>query len=166
MHDSRDDPAFPTTYSSHRPGLTLRQFAALTLRVPDSGLPWMDEMIVRVTEQYRLLGYFMRVNGRRSRGNEARDGDAMNMPRVFNKHKDTDIPKGAVFIGRPSKWGNPFLIGRDGSRTGVIDKYRHWLVMQPALYAAVKRELAGRDLICFCSPLPCHGDVLLEIANE
>ena len=54
MHDSRDDPAFPTTYSSHRPGLTLRQFAALTLRVPDSGLPWMDEMIARVSDPQEL----------------------------------------------------------------------------------------------------------------
>ena len=71
MHDSRDDPAFPTTYSSHRPGLTLRQFAALTLRVPDSGLPWMDEMIVRVTEQYRLLGYFTRVDGQHIEVNPA-----------------------------------------------------------------------------------------------
>lgn len=51
MHDNRDDPAFPATYSSHRPGITLRQLAALILRVTDSGTAWMDEMIVRATER-------------------------------------------------------------------------------------------------------------------
>jgi len=32
-----------------------------------------------------------------------------------------------VYIGRPSKWGNPFVIGRDGSRADVIAKYRTWI---------------------------------------
>jgi len=73
--------------------------------------------------------------------------------------------EGAVFIGRPSKWGNPFVIGPDGTRDAVINKYRSWLMGQPELIRMAKRELRGRDLVCFCAPLPCHGDVLLEIAN-
>jgi hypothetical protein len=64
-----------------------------------------------------------------------------------------------VYIGRPSKWGNPFVIGRDGSRTEVIAKYRAWIVAQPALMNALD-ELRGRDLICWCALLACHGDVL------
>lgn len=50
MHDRRDDPAFPATYSSHRPGITLRQLAALILRVTDSGTAWMDEMIAKASD--------------------------------------------------------------------------------------------------------------------
>lgn len=70
-----------------------------------------------------------------------------------------------VYIGRPSKWGNPFVIGRDGSRADVIAKYRAWIVAQPALMNALD-ELRGRDLVCWCAPLACHGDVLIELANR
>jgi hypothetical protein len=52
-----------------------------------------------------------------------------------------------VYVGRPSKWGNPFVLGRDGSRDEVIRKYRAWTVTQPALMSAL-HELRGKDLIC------------------
>lgn len=86
------------------------------------------------------------------------------MPNVLNKYK-VGIPEGAVYIGRPSKWGNPFVIGKDGTREEVIAKYRVWLLAQPAKVEAVKHELSGKDLVCFCAPKGCHGDVLLEVAN-
>ena len=86
------------------------------------------------------------------------------MAKVLNKHKH-GIPKGAVYIGRPSEWGNPFVIGPDGSRTDVILKYRKWLKAQPDKVAKAKQKLAGKDLVCFCAPQACHGDVLLEVAN-
>ena len=86
------------------------------------------------------------------------------MPKVLNKYRD-GIPKGAVYIGRPTKWGNPFVIGKDGDRDEVIAKYRQWLLERPAMIEAAKHELAGKDLVCFCSPKGCHGDVLLEVAN-
>ncbi|EKS26825.1 MULTISPECIES: DUF4326 domain-containing protein [Nitrobacteraceae] len=70
-----------------------------------------------------------------------------------------------VYIGRPSKWGNPFVIGRDGSRAEVIAKYRAWIVVQPALMNALG-ELRSRDLVCWCAPLACHGDVLVEPAKR
>ena len=85
------------------------------------------------------------------------------MPRVLNKRNDA-IPKGAVYVGRPSKWGNPFKIGRDGTREEVIAKYREWLLDNEPLMEDLA-ELKGRDLYCYCSPLPCHADVLLEVAN-
>lgn len=69
-----------------------------------------------------------------------------------------------VFIGRPSKWGNPFVIGRDGTRARVIERYREWLAGQPELLAALP-ELRGKVLGCFCAPLACHGDVLAALAN-
>ena len=69
-----------------------------------------------------------------------------------------------VYIGRPSKWGNPFVIGKDGTREQVIQTYRNWLMTQPSLLAALP-ELKGRTLGCWCSPAACHGDVLAELAD-
>jgi hypothetical protein len=71
-----------------------------------------------------------------------------------------------VYIGRPSKWGNPFVIGKDGSREQVIAKYAQWIESQPELIAAAKLELKDKVLGCFCHPLPCHGDVLASIVND
>lgn len=86
----------------------------------------------------------------------------MSKPRLINLR--VERPPGAVYIGRPSKWGNPFITGRDGTREQVIAKHREWLCTQPDLLAALP-ELRGKDLACFCAPLSCHGDVLLEMAN-
>jgi hypothetical protein len=69
-----------------------------------------------------------------------------------------------VYIGRPSKWGNPFEIGKDGDRETVIRKYREWVVTQPHLMAALP-ELRGKVLGCWCAPQACHGDVLVSLAN-
>ena len=89
------------------------------------------------------------------------------MPRVV--HVRDRVP-GAVFIGRPSRYGNPFKIGRDGTRAEVIEKYRQyihkWLSASDDFPIQLRRELRGKDLACFCTPLPCHGDILLAIANE
>ncbi|MFO0958251.1 MAG: DUF4326 domain-containing protein [Isosphaeraceae bacterium] len=69
-----------------------------------------------------------------------------------------------VYIGRPSKWGNPFVIGRDGTREDVVAKYEAWLHTQPELMAALP-ELKGKTLGCWCAPQECHGDVLARLAN-
>lgn len=71
-----------------------------------------------------------------------------------------------VNIMRPTKWGNPFVIGRDGSRADVIAKFESYLAKRPDLVEAARKELRGKDLVCCCAPLPCHGDVLSRIANE
>lgn len=70
-----------------------------------------------------------------------------------------------VYIGRPSRWGNPFEIGRDGTRADVIEKYRQMLLTDRLdLASRARRELRGKVLGCWCAPEACHGDVLLEIA--
>lgn len=80
---------------------------------------------------------------------------------VHNKRTPHD-----VYIGRPSKWGNPFIVGRDGARGECVELYREWIKTQPELIAAAKRELKGKVLGCWCAPQACHGDVLAEIAND
>lgn len=96
----------------------------------------------------------------------------MNLPRVWNK-RGMGVPLDAVYVGRPSVFGNPFshlastlATYRCGTRTEAIDRFKRWLAMQPELIARVKTELRGRDLVCWCAPLPCHADELLRIANE
>jgi hypothetical protein len=77
-----------------------------------------------------------------------------------------------VYIGRPSKWGNPFAVKR-GTRAAhivptveeALDKYEEWLRSQPELMAALP-ELRGKVLGCWCAPGPCHGDVLARLAEE
>ena len=69
-----------------------------------------------------------------------------------------------VYIGRPSKWGNPFTIGIHGTREQVIQMYRDWIYTQPHLMNSL-HGLKGKVLGCWCSPKECHGDVLIELAN-
>ena len=71
-----------------------------------------------------------------------------------------------VYIGRPSKWGNPFRLATNEPRELAVAKYRDWLMSKPELVAAAKRELRGKVLGCWCAPRACHGDVLLEVANS
>lgn len=77
-------------------------------------------------------------------------------------------PPGAVYVGRPTQWGNPFVVGRDGTQGECVALYRDWLLYAPecaALRARARRDLRGRDLVCWCAPKPCHADVLIELAN-
>jgi Domain of unknown function (DUF4326) len=85
-------------------------------------------------------------------------------PQVLNKKNLKGAVPNAIYIGRPSMWGNPFVIGKDGTRAEVIEKYERWLLRQPHLMARLDR-LRGRQLVCWCAPLQCHGDVLLRLAN-
>lgn len=87
------------------------------------------------------------------------------VPEVYRNGVGT-IPQGAVLVDRTTIWGNPYHIGRDGTRVEVIAKYEVWLRGHPPLMRSVREQLRGKDLVCHCAPLPCHADVLLRIANE
>lgn len=77
-----------------------------------------------------------------------------------------------VYIGRPSKWGNPYshIPGVApwpvDSREDAIRLYEDYIRSNPKLLEAAKKELKGKVLGCHCKPLDCHGDILLKIANE
>lgn len=84
--------------------------------------------------------------------------------RVANKYKE----KCDVYIGRPSIFGNHFKIGIDGNREEVIEKYRAYFYKRLESDRHFKLEvlsLRGKVLGCFCKPLPCHGDVIVEYLN-
>ena len=73
-----------------------------------------------------------------------------------------------VYIGRsmhhlpPSKWGNPF---KDGTREENIRDFEEYIRNSPELMASL-HELKGKTLGCWCKPLNCHGDVLVELIEE
>jgi len=88
------------------------------------------------------------------------------------------MPENTIYVGRPSKWGNPFKAGDEipflPGRTVADVRHAFSLYvghapLQSRLVAAAKEELRGKNLACWC-PLeldrPCHADVLLKIAND
>ena len=70
-----------------------------------------------------------------------------------------------VYIGRGSKWGNPFVIGKDGDREEVISKYEIYIMQNPGMISALP-ELAGKTLGCWCAPKACHGDILKIMVED
>lgn len=100
---------------------------------------------------------------------------------VWNIHvlPGKKVPEGAVYIGRAnarlglkaSPWANPFVL-RDfldsRARTQVLEQYEEWLVgqvNQGRVTRAALAALAGKPLVCFCAPLPCHGQVIERFAR-
>lgn len=96
-------------------------------------------------------------------------------PRVWNK-RDA-YPGDAVYVGRPTKWGNPHPVGKvckECSSTGnivvhdrgtAVAYFLKDLADTPELVEAARRELRGRDLVCWCAPDPCHAYIWLVVAN-
>lgn len=84
------------------------------------------------------------------------------MTRVINLKNTKDY---TVYIGRPGYFGNPFLVGKDGDRKEVLLKYKEYfysrLKTDPEFLKRIK-ELKGKILGCFCKPLLCHGDIIVE----
>lgn len=85
--------------------------------------------------------------------------------RVWNR-REINVPIGATYVGRPTMYGNPYEIGKDGTREEVIEKFRQHVMDHPGFHAQIIKNLKGKDLVCWCYPEACHATVLFEIANE
>ena len=79
------------------------------------------------------------------------------------------MPAGAVYVGRPSRWGNPWRIGKgrgECTPRAAVANFRRYLRQHPELVEEARPVLAGRDLVCWCREGdPCHADVWLEVVN-
>lgn len=86
------------------------------------------------------------------------------MTTIINKYKE----KGGAYIGRGSIFGNPYVIGRDGTRDEVIDRYQEWFnfMIKDKRFLSAILELKDCKLSCFCAPQRCHGDVIAEYLNN
>lgn len=80
----------------------------------------------------------------------------MDVIKVHNKYHNT-APRDAVYIGRGSPYGNPFVIGKHGTREEVIERYEREVL--PTLDV---EPLRGKHLVCFCAPKACHGDAIMR----
>jgi len=90
-------------------------------------------------------------------------------PKVLNAKTTPDwedrvLAGTAVYVGRPSKWGNPHREGPGMTREEAVEAYRLDLLRNPGLLADL-HEVRGMDLVCWCSPKPCHADPILYLAN-
>jgi len=90
---------------------------------------------------------------------------------VINRKTTPSMADESIDIGRPHLFSNPYFIGQDGDRLEVIRKYRRHLwheiqnINSPVyfqLFNIALDVIQGKsiDLVCFCKPKPCHGDVL------
>jgi uracil-DNA glycosylase family 4 len=70
-----------------------------------------------------------------------------------------------VYVGRPSVWGNPYKVGRNGTREEVLQKYEEFLKARPAFVERARRELKGKKLGCWCKPKACHADILARYVD-
>ena len=83
--------------------------------------------------------------------------------RVWNK-RERRVPSHAVYVGRPTRYGNPFIIGVDGTRDEVVEMYEVYAREEFTREELLK--LRGLDLVCWCAPLRCHADVLVKLVEE
>ncbi len=92
------------------------------------------------------------------------------MTRVVNLKTD----QYDVFIGRGSKWGNPFTHIKDKltlathiveTREEAIEAYREYILNNQELMDSLD-ELEGKTLGCYCKPESCHGDIILELLSK
>jgi hypothetical protein len=88
--------------------------------------------------------------------------EVMKVIRVVNNV----APAGSVAIGRGSVWGNPFIIGQDGDRDTVISKFYHYAKWRLEREPQWLEPLQGKDLACYCSPNPCHGNAIIQLLTE
>jgi hypothetical protein len=76
------------------------------------------------------------------------------------------MPADTVYVGRPTKFGNPFPVAEHG-QAAAVERFRLWLQTQPLLVDQARRELRGKHLACWCRlDQPCHADVLLQAARS
>lgn len=87
------------------------------------------------------------------------------------RKKGWRMPANAVYVGRPSAWGNNRVIGEHGTAQECVEGFERdvneWRSEHPEAYKRWIGLLRNKDLVCWC-PLdqPCHADVLLKLANE
>lgn len=72
-----------------------------------------------------------------------------------------------ILIDRRTKWGNPFVLDKDGDRNEVCDKYEEYIRNGEGKWLLEHLdELRGKRLGCWCAPARCHGDTLVKLIEE
>jgi len=117
-----------------------------------------------------------RIQRRREKG-ERNGGGAVPVRLQRRRTKGYRLPPNAIYVGRPGPWGNPFVVDSEGvllDRAAAVVLFRQWVnVGGERQRERIRSGLRGHDLVCWCpledangQPVPCHADVLLELANR
>lgn len=88
------------------------------------------------------------------------------MLKVLNQNTGRSRHLDGVYIGRGSRWGNPFIMEIDGNRNEVCDLFESYAKWRSVVQHYWLDYLKGKNLICHCAPKRCHGDILLKLANS
>lgn len=89
------------------------------------------------------------------------------MPKRIKYRRGMNLPSNTVYVGRPTDWGNPYVIGMHGTREQVLGQFQAHVDRNPELAERAKKELRGCDLACWCDlDKDCHADIWMEIAND
>ena len=93
----------------------------------------------------------------------------MSDTKVVNLRKESfDVYIGRSGKGQTSIFGNPYSIGKDGTREEVLKKFKIYLwkrMQEDEDFCRQLLELDGKVLGCFCKPQACHGDILVAAIN-
>ena len=89
----------------------------------------------------------------------------MTMTRIWNKNRDVPPPD-AVYVGRPSAWGNPFRMQSERERHRACDQFDEYAIKRAAQEPLWLTPLIGKDLVCWCAPKRCHAETLRRLAAE
>jgi len=119
------------------------------------------DTITRLIHSARLLGLDLK------RASDLRLASERHPLRIQRSRKaGSRLPAGAVCVTRPGKWGNPFSVEQMG-RDAAVRAFRELIESDPQRIEAIRAELKGKQLACWCSiDTTCHADVLAEIANS
>jgi hypothetical protein len=84
----------------------------------------------------------------------------------LSRAKGWRMPPNTVKVDRTTRWGNPFVMAHEGTRAMAVDNFRRDAEAQAKVYPGFYEPLRGKNLACWCKPgVPCHADVLIELAN-
>ncbi len=81
--------------------------------------------------------------------------------------RDGPLPLGAKWVGRPSRYGNPYTVTDERTAAEAVDRYRPWLAQQMRRNYRFLYPLTDATALACACPLgqPCHGDVLTDALN-
>lgn len=85
---------------------------------------------------------------------------------IYNYRNLEDVPVGTVLVDRRTPWGNPFILGKDGTREEVCEKFEQYALERCQQDPKWLEPLIGKSLLCWCAPQRCHAETLLRMANE
>lgn len=86
---------------------------------------------------------------------------------IYSRQKGAPAaPSDAVYVGRGTPWGNPYIMRQENKRHFVCDLFEEYAIERLEKEPGWLEPLRGRALVCWCAPKRCHAETLLRLANR